>query len=268
MQQMRDRMQADLEQARSNFGRPPSFGRPPGAGFGGPPRFGPPPGFGTPGPPAVPGTQASDSSPPAPVEPAAAPEQQLRKILQDIKSQNGDLAAIAPLSQLMLRPAIPALRDEVLAAIRPLQTSQHPPLTAMAAEVFAQWAGPAQIEELRKLATSTDPLYMATRRKALKAIIAQQTTTMDPAVIDSLEDFLFSYDIQQALTTLGPAAEGPVLQAWPQVTSGAGRRVLIEVLGDIGTAESLQLLESVATSTDREVRTPAALAAKKIRDRR
>lgn len=268
MQQMRDRMQADLERARGNAGRPPSFGRPPGAGFGGPPRFGPPPGFGIPGPPAVPGTQASDSSPTAPVEPADAPEQQLRKILQDIKSQNGDLAAIAPLSQLVLRPAIPALRDEVLAAIRPLQTSQHPPLTTMAAEVFAQWAGPAQIEELRQLATSTDPLYMATRRKALKAIIAQQTTTMDPAVIGSLEDFLFSYDIQQALTTLGPAAERPVLQAWPQVTSGAGRRVLIEVLGDIGTAESLQLLESVATSTDREVRTPAALAAKKIRDRR
>jgi hypothetical protein len=268
MNQMREKMQADLERARSNAGGPPSFGGPPGARFGAPPQFGPPPGFGIPGQPGAPDPQGNGIDATAPSAPAGAPEDRIRSILQDIKSSNGDLAAIGPLSQLMLRPAIPALRGEVLETLKPLQMSQHPPLTAMAAEVFAQWAGAEQIAELRRLATSTDPLYFATRRKALKAIIGLQTTSVDPAVLSSLEDFLFSYDIQQALTTLGPAAEQPVLQAWPQVTSGAGRRVLIEVLGEIGTAQSLQLLESLATSTDREVRTPAALATEKIRGRR
>jgi HEAT repeat protein len=175
---------------------------------------------------------------------------------------------VLPLGLLSLRPVTPELRSEVLETIKPLLAAQHPMVASMAAENFAVWADKGQLAELQRLATSTDPTYMATRRKALKTLIAIQTSALDPAVVSSLDDFLFSYDIQQALTAQGAEAEKLVLQSWPNVTTGPGKRALIEVLGDVGSAASLPLLESLATSTDREVRIPAALAVDKIRSRR
>ena len=77
-----------------------------------------------------------------------------------------------------------------------------------------------------------------------------------------------SNEIQQALMKLGGNAEGPILQAWPMVTTAAGKRVLIEVLGQVGGEPSIQLLQQLAESPDREVRIPATLAVKKIQSRR
>ena len=277
---IREKMQADLEQARSRFrgppsaGGPPSFGGPPSAGgppapgFGVPRGFGPPPGFGAPATPPAPSSPNPSGNPAVPNLPAVNDEEQTRKLLQEIKSSNGNPAALVPLVQLPLRPVIPGLRSEVLDTVRPLLAAENPIIRSTAAETFAIWADQEQLAELQRLATSTDPLYTATRRRALKTLIAMQPAELNPAVVSSLDDFQFSYDIQKALATLGPAAEKPVLQAWPNVTTGPGKRALIEVLGEVGSAASLQFLEPLATSTDTEVRIPAVLAIDKIRSRR
>lgn len=200
--------------------------------------------------------------------PTAGDEEQTRRLLRDVRASNGEVSVIGPLGLLTLRPVIPGLRSEVLETVKPLMADQPPVVASLAAEVFAIWGDMKNLAELQQLATSTDPLYMATRRKALKTLIAMQPPVLDPAVVTSLDDFLFSFDIQRALTALGAAAEKPVLQAWPMVTTGPGKRALIEVLGEVGSADSLQLLEPLATSTDNEVRIPAALAIDKIRRRR
>ena len=191
-----------------------------------------------------------------------------RNLLQAIEAQNGSVAVTGPLGLLRLGAVVPAVRNEVLTAIQPLRKSQNLLIAAGANEVFSFWATQEQTEELRELATSKELSQVAARRLALQTLIGFGTPTLDPAVVSSLDDLIYSNEIQQALIKLGGNAEGPILQAWPMVTTAAGKRVLIEVLGQVGGEPSIQLLQQLAESPDREVRIPATLAVKKIQSRR
>lgn len=273
LDKLRERMQADMDRMREQTSRLPTFGRPP--------RFGerPTPGFPS-GPPNLPGpgTPPAFGSPPAAGTPAAGipqvpgtdeqPEVKIRNLLQAIEAQNGSVAVTGPLGLLRLGAVVPAVRNEVLRVIQPLRKSQNQLIAAGANEVFSFWATQEQTEELRELATSKDLSQVAARRLALQTLIGFGTPTLDPAVVSSLDDLIYSNEIQQALIKLGGNAEGPILQAWPMVTTAAGKRVLIEVLGQVGGEPSIQLLQQLAESPDREVRIPATLAVKKIQSRR
>ncbi len=273
LDKLRERMQADIDRMRKQTSRPPAFG--------GPPRFGDRP---TPGFPAGlpnlsgPGTPPAFGAPPAAGEPAAGlpqvpgtdeqPEVRIRNLLQAIAAQKDSVTVTGPLGLLKMGAVVPAVRSEVLTAIQPLRKSQNLLIAAVANEAFSVWATQEQTAELRELATSKDLSQVAARRLALQTLIGFGTPTLDPAVVSSLDDLIYSNEIQQALIKLGGNAEGPILQAWPMVTTAAGKRVLIEVLGQVGGEPSIQLLQQLAESADREVRIPATLAVRKIQSRR
>lgn len=252
-----------------NFPRGPSF---PTAGGPAGPGFRPPSGFpGLPGSPpsSQPGTNLANSQNPpttssTPTTPApraglptqATPLPELLKILQNTKGGQRSL----PLRLLSSAEPTDELREQVLELIAEDLQEDNPFLRQTASAAFCRWAGPDRNAALLEFLQNKDPLLRDARIESLRTLARFNDPQHYPDLVVMLNEPTLQREVREALVGIGADIEQQLLSSWPQFTNPIAKRLLLEVVREVGTADCLPLLEQIAESPDFSIR-PAARAA-------
>ena len=263
-------------------GRLPSFPRGPSFPTAGNPngsRFRPPSGFpGSPdSPPANPpeatptNSQSSPAADNAPAQPAPRPGLPTRatplpELLEILQATRGGQRSL-PLRLLSSAEPTDELREQVLKLIADDLQEDNPFLRQTASAAFCRWAGPEQNAQLVEFLQNKDPLLRDARIESLRTLARLKDQQHHPHLVMMLNEPSLQREVREALVGMGADIEQQLLASWPEFTNPIARRLLLEVLRDVGTAACLPLLEQISESPDFSVRPAARTALQAVNSR-
>ncbi len=170
----------------------------------------------------------------------------VNEVLAQIKAQEGGSGAFVPLNRLNQLAVVDSRRDEVIRVMKNHMSNSNNIVKKLATEVFCLYATVEHLPELRKVLEDKDGLMMDARKRAFQTIAKVGTAEDYPTLISLISDSFIRTDVKNALISIGPPIEDPILKQIESVTDIFARNELIEVLKKVGTKKSIETLEKLA----------------------
>lgn len=168
------------------------------------------------------------------------------EVLAQIKAQEGGSGASQPIGRLAQLAVVDARRDEVIRVMQNHMSNSNGFVKKSATEVFCLYATAEHLPELRRILEDKDGLMTEARKRAFQTIAKVGTAEDYPTLISLISDSFIRTDVKNALISIGPAIEDPILKQIESVTDIFARNELIDVLRKVGTKKSIETLEKLA----------------------
>ena len=168
------------------------------------------------------------------------------EVLAQIKAQEGGSGASQPIGRLAQLAVVDARRDEVIRVMQNHMSNSNGFVKKSATEVFCMYATAEHLPELRRILEDKDGLMTEARKRAFQTIAKVGTAEDYPTLISLISDSFIRTDVKNALISIGPAIEDPILKQIESVTDIFARNELIDVLRKVGTKKSIETLEKLA----------------------
>ncbi len=161
-------------------------------------------------------------------------------------------------------PVLAQQREEVAAALKPLLTDHNSEARIYAAKALGKWGTPESVPALVRLTTQFDSTE---RWAAMDALAELQDERGAAAIAKRLTDGWDRQIAPKLLIRIGPPAEKAVLAVAAPTQDVFVQQAVLSVLKEIGSQQSVPLLESWAKSVNLIVKRQAdeTLAAVKAR---
>ena len=168
------------------------------------------------------------------------------EVLAQIKAQDGGSGASTPLNRLAQLAIVDSKRDEVIRVMKNHMSNSNGFVKKSATEVFCMYATAEHLPELRTIVADKDGLMIEARKRAFRTIAKVGTTEDYPTLISLIGDSFIRSDVKNALISIGPAIEDPILSQIESVSDIFARNELIDVLKKVGTKKSIETLQKLA----------------------
>ena len=166
------------------------------------------------------------------------------------------LQKLAPLA------VVPEKRDAVLNVARQYLNDSSDFTASAAAKILAKWATKDDVDELRTIMAERHHMYRDAEKEAIRKLLEFKDVRSFAAIIKLTSDGSLRRDLKSMLINYGPKMEQSILNEFDGISDTFARMTLVEVLAEIGTEDSLPLLEGLTDQP--HVRTPAKRAIQAI----
>lgn len=136
-----------------------------------------------------------------------------------------------------------------------------------AAEALCNWASDKEVDELKAILSDSDGLLHQAKQRAVHTLAKVGKPSDYPTIIMSITDFAVRNEVKEALISVGPSIEEPILETIDKIGDSSAKGELMQVLKKVGTEKSVPYLEKVAASNDFSVKSNAQQALDAIRAR-
>lgn len=188
-------------------------------------------------------------------------------LLEEVKKAEGGIGASQPLGRLGQVAVVEEKRATVLRVARNHMKNSNGFVKKSAAEALCNWASDKEIDELKSILSDSDGLLHQAKQRAVHTLAKVGKPTDYPTIIMSITDFAVRNEVKEALISIGPAIEEPILETIDKVGDSSAKGELMQVLKKVGTEKSVPYLEKVASSNDFSVKSNAQQALDAIRAR-
>jgi S1-C subfamily serine protease len=201
-------------------------------------------------------------------------QKELERTVPDPERVDAELDALATLGR---RPAwtvlqklaplavVPEKREAVLNAARPYLKDSNDLTASSAAKILAKWATEDDVDELRTIMAIRHHMYRDAKKEAIRKLLKFKDVRSFAAIIKLTNDGLMRRELKPLLIDYGPKIEQSILNEFDGINDMFARMTLVEVLAEIGTEDSLPLLEGLVNQP--HVKTKANRAIQAIRRR-
>lgn len=188
-------------------------------------------------------------------------------LLEEIKKAEGGNGASGPLGRLGQIAVVEEKRATVLRVARNHMKNSNGFVKKSAAEALCNWASDKEVDELKSILSDSDGLLHQAKQRAVHTLAKVGKPSDYPTIIMSITDFAVRNEVKEALISIGPGIEEPILETIDKVGDSSAKGELMQVLKKVGTEKSVPYLEKVAASNDFSVKSNAQQALDAIRAR-
>lgn len=188
-------------------------------------------------------------------------------LLDEIRKAEGGNGASGPLGRLGQIAVVEDKRAAVLRVARNHMKNSNGFVKKSAAEALCNWASDKEVDELKAILSDSDGLLHQAKQRAVHTLAKVGKPSDYPTIIMSITDFAVRNEVKEALISVGPSIEEPILETIDKIGDSSAKGELMQVLKKVGTEKSVPYLEKVAASNDFSVKSNAQQALDAIRSR-
>ena len=188
-------------------------------------------------------------------------------LIAEVRKAEGGIGASQPLSRLGLVAVVDEKRSEIIKIAKNHMKNSNGFVKKAATEAFCHWATSEHTNELKAVLADADGLLFDAKKRAIMTLAKHAKSDDYPALIMSVTDHAIRREVKEALISIGPAIEMPIVETFEKISDWPAKNELLDVLKKVGTAKCEGFLEKLATSGDFTVKNNAQQALDAVRAR-